>query len=84
MDPAKASALSRATSGPHSTPVQSGERSLFMVKAKKTKRHTQVTDLPKKQKELSKAEQKKVKGGDADIKANYFKRYPVAKELGSN
>ena len=55
-----------------------------MVKAKKTKRHIQVKDLPKKEKELSKAEQKKVKGGDADINTNYFKRYPVAKEFGSN
>jgi hypothetical protein len=31
---------------------------------KSTKRRTQVKDLPKQEKELSKEEQKKVKGGD--------------------
>ena len=34
-----------------------------MAKKEEQKRRTQVKDLPKKEKELSKEEQKKVKGG---------------------
>ena len=38
----------------------------------KSKRRTQVKELPKSEKELSKAEQKRVKGGD--ILSNWPKR----------
>jgi len=36
-----------------------------MAKQKATKRRTKVKDLPKKKKELSKSEQKKIQGGSA-------------------
>ena len=38
-----------------------------MAKKKETQRRTQVKDLPKKEKELSKGEQKKVKGGSEPV-----------------
>jgi len=38
-----------------------------MTKQKATKRRTKVKDLPKKEKELSKGEQKKVKGGSEPV-----------------
>jgi hypothetical protein len=51
-----------------------------MAKEKKTTRRTKVKDLPKKEKALSKKEQKKVKGGTESLtmdgQSRYVSRFP--------